>query len=93
MKLKWLSVVQNKLRSLKGIEGLSNLAVSSIKLFSSVKFHLFLFSNSSRFLLVSQVLNAGKNMLRSMDEVSSLVSLRALILNGELCITVILLLL
>lgn len=29
-----------------------------------------------------QVLNAGKNKLRSMDEVKSLVSLRALILNG-----------
>ncbi|XLS78425.1 hypothetical protein HN51_062650 [Arachis hypogaea] len=30
-----------------------------------------------------QVLNAGKNKLRSMDEVRSLVSLRALILKGQ----------
>ncbi|GAY69041.1 hypothetical protein CUMW_268900 [Citrus unshiu] len=51
--LKWLSVVQNKLQSLKGIEGLSKLTV----------------------------LNAGKNKLRSMDEVMSVVSLCALILN------------
>lgn len=29
MKLKWLSVVQNKLESLNGIESLSNLTVSS----------------------------------------------------------------
>lgn len=29
------------------------------------------------------MLNAGKNKLRSMDEVRSLVSLRALILNGK----------
>ena len=36
-------------------------------------------------LLVKQVLNAGKNKLRSMDEIKSLVSLCALILNGELC--------
>lgn len=34
--------------------------------------------------LVDQVLNAGKNKLKSMDEVSGLVNLRALILNGEL---------
>ena len=31
-----------------------------------------------------QVLNAGKNKLRSMNEVRSLMSLRALILNGGL---------
>ena len=36
-------------------------------------------------LFVKQVLNAGKNKLRSMDEIKPLVSLRALILNGELC--------
>jgi hypothetical protein len=29
------------------------------------------------------VLNAGKNKIKSIDEVRSLVSLRALILNGE----------
>lgn len=34
--------------------------------------------------IFKQVLNAGKNKLRSMDEVRSLVSLRALILNGGL---------
>jgi hypothetical protein len=32
---------------------------------------------------VNQVLNAGKNKIKSIDEVRSLVSLRALILNGE----------
>lgn len=29
------------------------------------------------------MLNAGKNKLKSMNEISSLVNLRALILNGE----------
>lgn len=32
----------------------------------------------------NQVLNAGKNKLKSMDDVQSLVGLRALILNGEI---------
>ena len=32
---------------------------------------------------MNQVLNAGKNKIKSIDEVRSLVSLRALILNGE----------
>ncbi|KAI8000101.1 Lipid phosphate phosphatase 2 [Camellia lanceoleosa] len=35
--------------------------------------------------LVKQVLNAGKNKLKSMDEVRSLLSLRALILNDKAC--------
>lgn len=37
----------------------------------------------------NQVLNAGKNKLRSMDEVGSLLTLRALILNGELSTVVV----
>lgn len=36
-------------------------------------------------MLVNQVLNAGKNKLISMDQVRSIVNLRALILNGESC--------
>ncbi|KAG6382830.1 hypothetical protein SASPL_157459 [Salvia splendens] len=53
--LKWLSVVQNKLESMKGIDGLNKLTV----------------------------LNAGKNKLKSMDDVKSISNLRALILNGR----------
>ncbi|KAL9680029.1 hypothetical protein QQ045_017902 [Rhodiola kirilowii] len=53
--LKWLSLIQNKLHSLKGVECLTKLTV----------------------------LNAGKNQLRSMDEVRSVVTLRALILNDN----------
>lgn len=32
---------------------------------------------------VNQVLNAGKNKLKSMDQIASLTTIRALILNGE----------
>lgn len=35
-------------------------------------------------LVCNQVLNAGKNKIKSMNEISSLVNLCALILNGEL---------
>ncbi|RVW86710.1 hypothetical protein CK203_039828 [Vitis vinifera] len=119
--LKWLSVLQNKLQSLEGIEELSKLTVSVIFHCSSavklngqdkskarlllVLIHLecplplssYLYCNTLLYIaggshfanFENQVLNAGKNKLRSMDEVRSLVSLRALILNdneiGSIC--------
>lgn len=43
--LKWLSVVQNKLQSLKGIEGLSKLTVSVIPLLCSWYFTFFTLLN------------------------------------------------
>ncbi|CAL5345332.1 unnamed protein product [Camellia sinensis] len=44
-----------------------------------------IWSNFLEELLSLMVLNAGKNKLKSMDEVKSLLSLRALILNGMVC--------
>lgn len=82
--LKWLSVIENKLVSLKGVEGLSKLQVSY---FSAPQQDLSLTASfamiGSCSSPVVQVLNAGKNKLKTMDEVKSLTSLGALILNGN----------
>ncbi|KAH7541780.1 hypothetical protein FEM48_Zijuj02G0004000 [Ziziphus jujuba var. spinosa] len=88
--LKWLSVAQNKLESLKGIESLSKLtgthkcwtwlgAWTFWKVFLSVRAlgigKVVCYAPSSK------VLNASKNKLKSMEELRSITSLRALVLN------------
>ncbi|EMS59372.1 Protein phosphatase 1 regulatory subunit 7 [Triticum urartu] len=75
--LKWLSVIENKLVSLKGAEVLSKLQGRILAQFMNHNAREFFLS------LLVQVLNAGKNKLTRIDEVKSMTSLGALILNDN----------
>nr|AMM42992.1 LRR-RLK [Vernicia montana] len=84
--LERLDLASNTLTSLEGLRLCVNLKWLSVvqnKLESLKGIEGLYKLTLAKFLLGNQVLNAGKNKLKFMDEVRSLVSLRALILNDN----------